>query len=1336
MTAEKSTFLDRNLRVRLSDLDAQKFEDLFLLFLKSRISLTVERHGKQITRRIISAEKYAPGSGRDQKGIDLRAEVEGEDGKEVWVFQCKRHKSWNRSQTLKAIKEAGQYPAQHYFLIVACDPHEQVQDEIHKHANWTFWNLDQICAELRLRLKPSDLPRVLFFLPPEELKRFAPFTTDALISPGKFFERFLGSGTFFRHDWRLVGRDRELQGLRDFMLGPHKVQILTARGGEGKSRLLRELCRTLSKEEPETEVVFLNPHRGDDLALGFVGDTPRRVVLVDDAHRAEQVPMALLDLVRRDPVAKIVLATRPQGIESLSAKLCETGLGDQMAAPLTLASLKRGDVKALATEVLGEPLARHAGALAKLTGDNPFLTVMAGGLLRLGRLEWGKWENHDSFGQMVFREFEQENLEAIPEPDRAFASGLVRMLALLAPQAPDSCFSERAARVLGCSVFQLETQLNRLRQTQIVAGGEDGLRIVPDLFADFLVYDACYGPKKTPGFVGDVLREFNDRGPVLLRNLSEATWLARIHGVGDDTLLNAALEPALKRFTAATYFERALTLQQWAGFGVFLPGEALRLARLAVELERAPEDETERLFFPQHRPNSYQHVCEEIPPLLAPIVIRHSRFRHEALDLLWSLGLRPGWEEMPGRSDNHPWAAIARILKYETHHSIQVMVAVLDWLKDLFRRPEALLVLESRTPILRLLLSPCFERFVNFTQLEGRKCRPRRQSVDLKATRPVRDRAFTLIESVIDSDSALAVLDALSALEAAIRRVTPWEAKQGPDPAVFRARWRPDRLRALSLYEKAAGRHAAVAVRYEIRRTLLQTMAYDEDAVFVEECRRVLATVPEDLALQTAVALLSQGAAQLDEVSGRLSELDTVERQHELWQERILSVCSRLAAAYPEAGSLSRFLAALTAELTGAGNHIDLGSLFAGLAEVSPPLASALAEHILAVGSGVPLTQFWPALVEKNQEVSESRRTELFTVAVRCQIPEASGAVIQALLRRARDGAALCEREGALLLELAGRAEVDEAARLLQFVEWSNDANIDWSIAILESLPLRKLLSSQEAAARLLPHLLAALVPYRQRRSPMPRSTMQHVLKQLVSIPELDLDRQTREWNILVNENPREVYHLVRERIAFRASLPDSTRYRPVPHGYPAGFDLSALAKEADYPGICDELWNRVSDPVGEQKDDWLRLFQAVALEDTSIWVPRLLREIEAAASEKSLRELARILRFDGSLIIFRFPQVTRAFLMRARMLGGDESYARICGDLYSACGPFVLSYHNGIPEEQSDYVEAEALRAAEAHASDEVLGQFYRRFVRNEQHQRVQAKSQQEADFAFLDAD
>ena len=52
MTASQ---LDKHLRLRLADLNAEAFEHFFLSFLNAEITLTIERNGERVTRRVIEA---------------------------------------------------------------------------------------------------------------------------------------------------------------------------------------------------------------------------------------------------------------------------------------------------------------------------------------------------------------------------------------------------------------------------------------------------------------------------------------------------------------------------------------------------------------------------------------------------------------------------------------------------------------------------------------------------------------------------------------------------------------------------------------------------------------------------------------------------------------------------------------------------------------------------------------------------------------------------------------------------------------------------------------------------------------------------------------------------------------------------------------------------------------------------------------------------------------------------------------------------------------------------------------------------------------------------------
>ena len=113
---------------------------------------------------------------------------------------------------------------------------------------------------------------------------------------------------------------------------------------------------------------------------------------------------------------------------------------------------------------------------------------------------------------------------------------------------------------------------------------------------------------------------------------------------------------------------------------------------------------------------------------------------------------------------------------------------------------------------------------------------------------------------------------------------------------------------------------------------------------------------------------------------------------------------------------------------------------------------------------------------------------------------------------------------------------------------------------------------------------------------------------------------------------------------------------------------------------------------------------------------------------------LAHLIKFDGSLIIFRYPEVTRAFLTRAEAIGNEEERRDVRVSLYSSCGPGSRSFSNGVLNKEDDYVESEAVKATEIHANDLVLGPFYRWIAEVEQRERAMLRMHYEADMVSLE--
>jgi hypothetical protein len=336
--------------------------------------------------------------------------------------------------------------------------------------------------------------------------------------------------------------------------------------------------------------------------------------------------------------------------------------------------------------------------------------------------------------------------------------------------------------------------------------------------------------------------------------------------------------------------------------------------------------------------------------------------------------------------------------------------------------------------------------------------------------------------------------------------------------------------------------------------------------------------------------------------------------------------------------------------------------------------------------------------------------------------------VIRALAWKARQDQPLSEAESRLLLEIAARATDKEAHGLLELVEWCSDVNMPLGIQILEALPIRRV------APTMVEQVLTALVPYRERKTPIPEDVVRSVVMHLIDVRDLDEFHHSDQWEALIKNYPRLIFDLLLARIERATSDDVPVGYQPVPFGIDSRLSLSGLTKEADYRQICQRLWGHALNVDDPQQFNWMRLFQAVVLNDASFWLERMQHEIEAASSKETLYLLVGLLKFEGSLIIFRFPDLTRAFLKSARCLGGQRLYETIRLSLYSGCGPQMRAFTNGRLDENLDYVEAEAAKAAETHAKDEELGPFYRWIVETEQKSRLMHKMHNEAEMAASD--
>ena len=1316
--------LDQHLRLRLADLDDAAFERFFLAFLNAGIALAINRKGERVERRVIEANTYAAGTGRAQKGIDLIAKMEGG---ETWVFQCKRHKKWSVPQTRTVVDKAT-HPAQHYFLLVACDPHKDVQDEMDEHEDWSFWNLDRICQEFRLRVPVHKQPQVLTFLAPEELKRFAPYATDVLISAPDYFASIQRAEHSFHHRYKFVGRKNELAQLKMFVKDPStKVLKISGKGGEGKSRLLWELANTVCAGEGAPRVLFLNPHSTGDLTLALWDKDQPRIIVVDDAHRLERVSAELLSRVREASATKLVLSTRPQGDEALDERLRAHGLGKVKLVEVT--KFKKKEMEALAIDALGDTLKGRVKDLIALTGDSPFLTALAGDLLNRGRLRWGEWHSVKEFRAAVFRSFEADNLDHLGEADRKHGARLLRIIALLAPVTPDAVFHERAAACLSIPKVDVEALMQRVQGAGVISNETQNVRVIPDLFSDFLVFDTAFDPEhRMTVFAIEVLQQFSSHASAILRNLAEASWVAGQQALNRDELLKPLLDAEFARFDGSSFYERGHILEQWTAFSVFLPGESLAFAERAITQRTAGQREELLLEDDEEGINSHRYVRSWIPSLLKPVALWHDNYRHAALDCLWKLGLETPRGSFEG-GRNHPWSVIVEVLKFTPSKPVVVVMSALDWIERLVQRSSVKKVIASNRSILNTLLEPCFDRFVEFSEWQGRTVSWWRQPVDLKVTDPIRARALAILERVIDEDSWLLALDAVHAIERALHRVAPLKVSHVSDVEKFMKVWRPERLKALALLDRVLQRHSHVMVQFAVRQILLRDLAFEEDSEFSTAARRVVALVPDSFDLHLVTVINTQGSFEFAEQLGAASSEEALSKIKVLWTEHVANVAREFLQTLPTAAEALAGLERLYDESLQAGHSPNTGELMSALAKTDPDRAVALADTMLATTCIARIASIWQQLLYGLPPNYSHEAVRLISLAAEHPRTELRRGVVDYFRFRDRGEMTLSSQEQALLERMAAKAEPEELISFVVLVQWVGPDCAEWGFELLGRLPLAGL------PARAHGEVLAALNPYRARDAIPPCNVVVRVLDSLIETPEIDVGHYGGGYDRVRKLYPRAIYDFVLKRAARHESLGPTAKYQTLPRDILARFDLPRLENEPDFQAICAHLWERTiatsSHFIGYV---WRELFQGVVLDHSEFWLAKLEAAVRLSTTYEELRSLIEILHFDGSLIVFRFPGLTKLILRHADELSGADGYKRMRASLWALSGPGGRSYSNGELDQDSDYVEAEAIKAASAHAADDILGPFYRWIAEGERHDRERSRKMHQASMASLD--
>lgn len=613
-----------------------------------------------------------------------------------------------------------------------------------------------------------------------------------LLAVEEFFGPWLRPNRLFSHAWTIVGRTDHQDQLTAFASGDTQSQlaILPGRGGIGKTRLLLAMANRVAQDHPEITVRIAAESRlvsAEDLA-GLPDDPV--LLIIDDAHRREDLDIILSTVRRARQPIQVVMATRPYGTDTARAVAAEVGFDRSEVLVLPeLTELDHPERVALAREALGEGHAQLAEELANVTRDSPLVTVVGGQLLAQESVAPGLLAQHDDFRQAVLGRMAEEYVEVAGEVlEGGRARRTLELVAAIGPVERDrEELIDRAAEFLKIRPDELQRALGKMEEAGILSRRGANLRITPDVLADYLYHEAAIAGGRPTGYSDEVFRSFSDVAPQeVLANLAELDWRARhTHGEEID-LLEGVWASVEESFRAGTHYDRVEILKMLQRIAVLQPRRVLRLVELALERpEPGGRVDTRDLIHSW----SAEHVIAATPPLLQRIAY-HPEYRTRALDLLWELG-RDDERNLNAHPD-HPVRILADLAGYDNRRlemASSVLEAVERWIDRAGVGSSAHSELDVVDPIL--------EKAGSRMTPVGHQLTFQPYFVDPEATRAVREHALRVVARVIAEGELHAMMRGVDSLSNALRN--PMGHFGASPTEQLLDRWVPEQLQVVGM---------------------------------------------------------------------------------------------------------------------------------------------------------------------------------------------------------------------------------------------------------------------------------------------------------------------------------------------------------------------------------------------------------------------------------------------------------------------------------------------------------------------------------------------------------
>ncbi len=1260
-------------------------------------NLTLDGEGPS-RLRIIDAHRVGS-AGEKQFGIDILATIEN---RATWVVQCKRMKTFSKSDAERAIKKAeaefGKHHPAHYLLWVTGDVKADATLLVHeKHPNWSLWSGERLSTEFLLHTPRSQCYRILTqCFSPGWAKAFFPIPDHLLSTREEFFSRWEGDNRSFHHHAALVGRDKFLDALVGFASGGkgRKALILSAQGGVGKSRLLAAVADQVESTVLGRLVRFINPDASADAEPPRDEEMANMTVIHDDAHRMDLPGIVLAMLISKEANgSRLILSTRPGAEDSLQQRLMEAGYQAEDINRQTLPKLTKQSMVDLAGSILGAGNDQTARALADISDGCALITLVGAELLKRGELTHLDLERSDTFRAEVFTRFEGQELErvrcqlATPQLEK-----LLRSIALLSPwDAREPSVVQHMADFIGVPPGDINAACDALMTCGLLVTTHKGLRITPDLFSDHLVYVACYDQKGgSTAFIDTFLNHFADaHSAQVLHNLAEAEWRAgKKHDGNSDRIVTPIWQRLLKEFEQATFWDRSQMMEKWSAFAIYQPDRSLDLASWAMDMTTAPAKVSCASM------STHDQVLRRVPGILKPLAIWSNDHRQRALQLLWQLHRDFTIDDFSNRGRLADFAEIASF----RYNYPDAPNGVLDWLEKLLTSNDAERVADKPCQLLDTTLRPYFAQIIEQNYWRDRRTVVfGKVAVSVAITKVIRHRALTFITEVVIPRGTVAAMNVLPVLAEAFRQTS---AFHDLPPAADRA-WRPERMMAFEAICQLAKRYEHPLIHYAIRHQVRWPIVYGKDEGYRAACEQLVHSLPDTFELRLARLTLSwsHDDSLNRYTSDHSSGWHEIEKEH--WRSLLRDVASTLLSRHNSQNSLHDFLVQWNTQCAEHGLEAKLGELLAELARQNQSLMMGVLDIVLAAPSS-PLAGYVGNLIQKDAGAS----IEDIESRVKQGLASSSAPIIRSFLTTIQFSDWLMTPAIIdALMATAAQALGPLLHAFFQLIDFPRKHF--WTDRLALTLA-KRVLSDEDTL-----HLAGAMIGRdRYAEAPVCDEAIDMLLERLIQIPILPSSYEDKGvLHALAKRHPRQMFEFFVRRIAREEELEAGGQggFAAVP--FYDSVPLVGLEKEPDFESLARDLIAKMLSRPKEQRHPWRQLFKMAVSRTSPLMEPQILEGLTKVETSDDLVDLCSLTAFEGSVIAFRYPRLIEALLKKARGMG-IEAFEKARWELIHGSTPQTRSYSGGVLDERYRYALEEAERAAQTFKDDLLLAPFYQKIV------------------------